>query len=271
MKELEKNLREEVVLTHGFIAGLTGIQFDDVLVEIVDQATIAETLQVMTESVEELGGQEASIFDPIKNKGVRVITNMFSKKILGLYSPAYLNKDQNKLLLVEANIINVSNQLGFEQEKFFRWVLTHEMFHVAQFNYNDRALEENLQSKIKEVVATKDKEKVKEIQAIMTWVEGSADFFMDQEGLLSKEDIDFMREKVDQRRNQFNFANLLMKLLGNKAGQYLTGKKFADQVAQEINPRAVALPVLNPNLLPTSAEIHSPTEWVERAAKESSL
>jgi uncharacterized protein (DUF2342 family) len=271
MNKFQGNLDNEVILTHGFIAGLTGAEFSDVVVEIADRPMIAKTLQTMAESVEELADDKTSVFDPFKNKGVKIITNLFSKKILGLYSPAYLNKDRNKLLLVEENIVNVSNQLGFDQEKFFRWVLTHEMFHVAQFNHNDSLLEKELRQRIEDVVKSKDKEKIQEIQAIMTWVEGSADFFMDQEGLLNKEDIQFMRKMVDQRRNKFNFANLLMKLLGNKTGQYLNGKRFADQVSKELGIRAVALPVLKPKLLPTSLEIHSPTEWVDRVHQENSL
>lgn len=257
------NLEQKTLESYGFVSGQIGFPFHLVDVDYVSRQETAHELVSIIDDLEARLGQKSGLLGGIKRGGAGVISNLFSKRILGLYCPSYLNNRPDRLILVEENLLNVSDQLGFDYDIFLTWVLTHEMTHVAQFNSFKKELPDTIFSKIESVFSKKGD--VSSLKAAMTWAEGSADFIMDRPGLVSKSDIDSMRRLVNLKRSSFSWMNLIIRLLGNKTGQYVNGYRFSEEVSKKLGPSSVALPIQYPNLLPSPEEINNPDLWVARA------
>lgn len=258
------NLDYRVSQAQGFVSANIEMPFDLVPVVLAQREGARDQLIEIGESLEKRLEIDQT-FEFIKKRGFSYIASLFSKRILGLYCPDYLDQGRDRLILVPENIQNVSAQLGIEYDTFFTWVLTHEMMHIAQFNYGTRELSRAILEQVSGVLK-KDLD-VGQLKATMTWAEGSADFIMDRPGLIEKSEIEKMREKIDLKRQQINFFNILLRLLGNKTGQYLDGHRFSRNVAEKIGPAAIALPIQNPVFLPTGEEIKDPDIWISRVSR----
>ncbi|MEW2128858.1 zinc-dependent metalloprotease [Streptomyces sp. NPDC005435] len=106
------------------------------------------------------------------------------------------------------------------------------------------------------------------LTAVMSLLEGHADFVMDGVGPEAVPSVAEIREKFQQRRaksaSRLDLA--LRKLLGldAKLRQYRDGERFVRAVVGEVGMDGFNRVWTSPNTLPTKAEIAQPADWVAR-------
>ncbi len=110
------------------------------------------------------------------------------------------------------------------------------------------------------------------LTAVMSLLEGHADFVMDGVGPEVVPSVAEIREKFQQRRargaGRLDLA--LRKLLGldAKLRQYRDGERFVRAVVQEVGMDGFNRVWTSPNTLPTKAEIAKPADWVARVHRK---
>ncbi|UZI30476.1 zinc-dependent metalloprotease [Streptomyces sp. VB1] len=110
------------------------------------------------------------------------------------------------------------------------------------------------------------------LTAVMSLLEGHADFVMDGVGPDVVGSVAEIREKFQQRRAQGagRLDQALRKLLGldAKLRQYKDGEKFVRSVVDEVGMDGFNRVWTSPNTLPTKAEIAKPADWVARVHRK---
>ncbi|MEV0693512.1 zinc-dependent metalloprotease [Streptomyces sp. NPDC050388] len=110
------------------------------------------------------------------------------------------------------------------------------------------------------------------LTAVMSLLEGHADFVMDGVGPDVVPSVAEIREKFQQRRakgaSRLDLA--LRKLLGldAKLRQYRDGERFVRAVVDEVGMDGFNRVWTSPNTLPTKAEIAKPAEWITRVHRK---
>ncbi|MEZ7004639.1 zinc-dependent metalloprotease [Streptomyces sp. AD55] len=106
------------------------------------------------------------------------------------------------------------------------------------------------------------------ITAVMSLLEGHADFVMDGVGPDVVPTVAEIREKFQQRRAKgaSRLDQALRKLLGldAKLRQYRDGERFVRAVVEEAGMDGFNRVWTSPNTLPTKAEISAPADWIAR-------
>ncbi|WP_394431894.1 zinc-dependent metalloprotease [Streptomyces sp. SGAir0957] len=106
------------------------------------------------------------------------------------------------------------------------------------------------------------------LTAVMSLLEGHADFVMDGVGPAVVPTVGEIREKFQQRRQKgaSRLDLALRKLLGldAKLRQYRDGERFVRAVVDEVGMDGFNRVWTSPNTLPTKAEIAKPADWVAR-------
>src|SRR3954452_5042446 len=110
------------------------------------------------------------------------------------------------------------------------------------------------------------------LTAVMSLLEGHADFVMDGVGPAVVPSVAEIREKFQQRRakgaSRLDLA--LRKLLGldAKLRQYRDGEKFVRAVVEQVGMDGFNRVWTSPNTLPTKTEIAKPADWVARVHRK---
>ncbi|MFE2596083.1 zinc-dependent metalloprotease [Streptomyces sp. NPDC059396] len=106
------------------------------------------------------------------------------------------------------------------------------------------------------------------LTAVMSLLEGHADYVMDGVGPDVVATVAEIREKFQQRRARgaSRLDQALRKLLGldAKLRQYRDGERFVRTVVEEVGMAGFNRVWTSPNTLPTKAEIAKPADWVAR-------
>ncbi|MCS0600993.1 zinc-dependent metalloprotease [Streptomyces sp. LP11] len=106
------------------------------------------------------------------------------------------------------------------------------------------------------------------LTAVMSLLEGHADYVMDGVGPSVVPTVAEIREKFQQRRAKgaSRLDQALRKLLGldAKLRQYRDGERFVRAVVDEVGVDGFNRVWTSPNTLPTKAEIAKPGEWIAR-------
>ncbi|MFD7444303.1 zinc-dependent metalloprotease [Streptomyces sp. NPDC059909] len=217
-----------------------------------------------------------------------------------------------RLLLVAPNIVHVERELDVEPHDFRLWVCLHEETHRTQFTavpwlrdhlegeiqaflaetdvdpmtvlerLREAAQslaggrpegEENEGRSLVEIVQTPEQREILgRLTAVMSLLEGHADFVMDGVGPQVVPSVGEIREKFQQRRargaSRLDIA--LRKLLGldAKLRQYRDGERFVRAVVEEVGMDGFNRVWTSPNTLPTKAEIAKPADWVARVHRK---
>ncbi|WP_027761334.1 zinc-dependent metalloprotease [Streptomyces sp. AA1529] len=110
------------------------------------------------------------------------------------------------------------------------------------------------------------------LTAVMSLLEGHADYVMDGVGPQVVPTVTEIREKFQKRRaagaGRLDLA--LRKLLGldAKLRQYRDGERFVRTVVDEVGMEGFNRVWTSPNTLPTKAEIADPAEWIARVHRK---
>ncbi|MCM2391119.1 zinc-dependent metalloprotease [Streptomyces albipurpureus] len=110
------------------------------------------------------------------------------------------------------------------------------------------------------------------LTAVMSLLEGHADYVMDGVGPAVVPSVAEIREKFQQRRARgaSRLDQALRKLLGldAKLRQYRDGERFVRAVVDEVGMDGFNRVWTSPNTLPTKAEIAKPADWVARVHRK---
>ncbi|MBZ6477677.1 zinc-dependent metalloprotease [Streptomyces griseocarneus] len=210
-----------------------------------------------------------------------------------------------RLLLVAPNIVQVERELDVDPHDFRLWVCLHEETHRTQFTAVPW-LRDHIEGEIQTFLAETDVdpatllERVREaaqsltggrppqegrsivelvqtpaqrevltrLTAVMSLLEGHADYVMDGVGPQVVPSVAEIREKFQKRRasGAGRLDAALRKLLGldAKLRQYRDGERFVRSVVDEVGMEGFNRVWTSPNTLPTKAEIAKPADWVAR-------
>jgi coenzyme F420 biosynthesis associated uncharacterized protein len=212
---------------------------------------------------------------------------------------------RGRLLLVAPNIVQVQRELELDPEEFRLWVCLHEETHRVQFTAVSwltdhvrgevarfveaadldasalgRRLREVLEYLIGAVRGEEDdrtlidivqtpgqREVLDRITAVMSLVEGHAEFVMDGVGPAVIPSVDVIRSKFQKRRESVTgMDRLIRRVLGldAKLRQYRDGARFVRGVVDRVGMDGFNRVWESPATLPTLPEISDPTSWVTR-------
>jgi coenzyme F420 biosynthesis associated uncharacterized protein len=226
-------------------------------------------------------------------------------KVLGQYE-IFLPEGQGtgRLTLVAPNIVATERVLGVVPRDFRLWVCLHEMAHRLQFTAVPW-LREHLQGEITAYVDAIDLDPMNllrrigqllgavvgtargerpssildlvqspaqravldRITAVMSLLEGHAEYVMDGVGPEVVPSVADIRARFDRRRVDISpFDRVVRQLLGldAKMRQYSEGSAFVRGVAERVGVDGLNTVWRSPDTLPTRAEIADPDAWVRR-------
>lgn len=228
------------------------------------------------------------------------ILSWISTKVLGQYDLA--PQGTPRLMFVAPNILGVERDLGVDPSDFRLWVALHEETHRVQFTAvpwlrrhvidSARSIGAEMmpdpddmshrlgevlaqlpgvlrgETDITQVLATPaQRERLAEITAVMSLLEGHADVVMDEVGPQVVPTVAQIRRKFDQRRKGAgNVDKMLRRLLGMdaKMRQYRDGAAFVRGVIDEVGVDGFNQVWTAPETLPRPTEIADPRAWVAR-------
>jgi coenzyme F420 biosynthesis associated uncharacterized protein len=225
---------------------------------------------------------------------------LLSSRVLGQYEPFRADSPTGRLLLVAPNIAAAERALRVDSRDFRMWVCLHEQCHRAQFgavpwlrghleglvhrlalaiDLDPRELAERLRAAVASLrdpdvglVAALQPPAVRsivdELQALMTLLEGHADWAMDAAGEGVIGGLEEIRASFDARRKRSSglIDLILRKVFGldAKLAQYREGGAFVRAVVAASGVAGLNTVWESPAALPTREEIRDPHAWLRR-------
>ncbi|REF29978.1 zinc-dependent metalloprotease [Calidifontibacter indicus] len=252
-------------------------------------------------STRALGQAGRAVTSRISGAQAGGLLGFVSSKVLGQYDLAPDN--QPSLLLVAPNIVAAERELGVDSHDFRLWVCLHEETHRVQFTAvpwlrehvieQSRAMlvdlvpdSEAMPDRLKEIAARlpaaikeggtgladifatpEQRERLADMTAVMSLLEGHADVVMDDVGPQVVPSVEQIRAKFDRRRQgRGQLDRLLRRLLGLEAKmrQYRDGAVFCRAVQDQVGVDGFNQIWTSPETLPKAREITEPQLWLQR-------
>lgn len=231
------------------------------------------------------------------------ILAFLSSRVLGQYE---IFGTGGRLLLVAPNIVDAERKLGVDPSDFRLWVCLHEVTHQLQFTAFPW-LKAHLEAQIAEFVDAADlspdvlrdrlgdllrslgdalrggdgdsdgllslirdprqREVLDRVTAVMSLVEGHAEYVMDGVGPDVVPSVQTLRKRFAQRRKgRGPLDRVLRRLLGleQKMKQYAQGREFVGGVVDLVGMDGFNRVWTGPDTLPRIDELTAPARWVER-------
>jgi coenzyme F420 biosynthesis associated uncharacterized protein len=226
-----------------------------------------------------------------------------SGRVLGQYE--VFSADPGQLLLVAPNIVEAERRLGADPHDFRLWVCLHEVTHRTQFTavpwlrahflgevqafvdasqldkdemlirlrrgistLADAARNPNSRASVLDIVQTSGQRAVLDrLTALMTLLEGHAEFVMDGVGPEVVPSVAEIRQKFNQRREEANpVEKVIRRLIGIevKLRQYAEGRQFVHGVVERVGMAGFNKIWQSPLTLPRLNELGDPGGWVAR-------
>jgi coenzyme F420 biosynthesis associated uncharacterized protein len=248
-------------------------------------------------------GLAAAVGSRVTGVQAGTVLAYLSGKVLGQYE--VFTGEPGQLLLVAPNIVEAERKLAVEPRDFRLWVCLHEVTHRTQFTavpwlrghflgevqaFVDAAradgvpLADRLRSGVSaladavrnpdsrasvlDVVQTPEQRAVLDrITAVMTLLEGHAEFVMDGVGPEVVPSVAEIRRKFNRRRQAANpLEKVLRRLLGVevKLRQYAEGRTFVHTVVDQVGMDGFNKAYESAETLPRLSEITDPGAWIAR-------
>jgi len=236
---------------------------------------------------------------------IGAVLGYLSGKVLGQFE--VFGDEAGQLLLVAPNIVATQRQLDADPDGFRLWICLHEAAHATQFGsvdwLRDHFLSEidafaatesssaqDLVERVRDAVtiltdslrdsdsdssvvdlvtSPEQREAMERLTAMMTLLEGHADYVMDSVGEDVIPDVAKLRTKLDRRRlNAGPLQRLVRRLIGMdaKLKQYVQGRAFVAAIVSEVGIERFNGIWESPETLPTMDEILEPEAWIRRVA-----
>ncbi|GIJ51802.1 hypothetical protein Val02_86880 [Virgisporangium aliadipatigenens] len=228
-----------------------------------------------------------------------------SGRVLGQYE--VFSGDPGQLLLVAPNIVEAERKLGADPRDFRLWVCLHEVTHRTQFTavpwlrahflgevqafvdasqldkdqmfervrrgvatVADATRNPDSRASVLDLVQTPAQRAVLDrLTALMTLLEGHAEFVMDGVGPEVVPSVAEIRAKFNRRRSEGNpVEKMVRRLIGIevKMRQYAEGRRFVHKVVERVGMSAFNKIWSSPLTLPRLPELSDPDLWVARVA-----
>lgn len=244
----------------------------------------------------------------IATRQVGFLLSYLGTRVLGQYDIALLSAEEapGRLLFVEENIRATARSLGVPLDRFRTWIALHEATHAFEMEAHPWLrpyLRERLERQVDEFVgearalsakglrhlagrwraaaaegsitgfmSPEQRGLLREIQLVMSLMEGFSDWVMDDVGAQLLPDVGHIRARFEQRRDQRRKGvdRIVARLTGLdlKLEQYRRGERFVSGVHAAGGERAIAHLWDGPAALPTDREMDDPVAWVRRVTPE---
>jgi coenzyme F420 biosynthesis associated uncharacterized protein len=225
-------------------------------------------------------------------------------RVLGQYDLALLSTEAapGKLLFVEENIRATARSLGVPIGPFRTWIALHETTHAFEFEAHPwlrpyladrlerqltlfgkdarglgreaiRGLGRSIRGEtggehwIEAMMGPEQKALFREVQAVMSLLEGFSDYVMDEVGRDLVPNVAQISARFHERRTKRTaFERSMLRLTGMdlKMEQYKKGEQFVRAIAERRGPAALARLWEGPETLPRDGEIDAPDRWITR-------
>ncbi len=235
---------------------------------------------------------------------VGFLLGYLGSRVLGQYDVALLSAEQRpgRLMYVEENIRATARLVKVPVDDFRLWVALHETTHafeleahpwlrpyirermerqVALFARETRRLQQRglahlarrwrtaaAEGSIRGFLTPEQRRLFKEVQLVMSLMEGFSDWVMDEVGAEVLSDIPAIRRRFEARRGQRRRAidRLMARITGMdmKLEQYRRGERFVSGVYRVGGSVAIEHLWDGPEALPTEQEMDDPAAWVRR-------
>jgi coenzyme F420 biosynthesis associated uncharacterized protein len=225
-------------------------------------------------------------------------------RVLGQYDLALLSTEAapGKLLFVEENIRATARSLGVPIGPFRTWIALHETTHAFEFEAHPwlrpyladrlerqltlfgkdarglgreaiRGLGRSIRGEtggehwIEAMMGPEQKALFREVQAVMSLLEGFSDYVMDEVGRDLVPGVVQISARFHERRTKRTaFERSMLRLTGMdlKMEQYKKGEQFVRAIAEHRGAPALARLWEGPQTLPRDGEIDAPDRWIAR-------
>jgi len=236
------------------------------------------------------------------------LLGFLGQRVLGQYDLAILSAESTpgRLLFLDENIRRTATSLDVPLNPFRTWIALHETTHAFEFEahpwlrpYLAERLERQLTSLssgvslmsrdavsrlgralrgkssgqhwMEGLMSEEQRREFREIQAVMSLLEGFGDYVMDEVGRDLVPDVERISRRFHARREQRTGAErAIMRVTGLdlKMEQYKQGEAFVTAIARERGAEALRTLWLGPETLPLPEEIDRPSLWVARVLPE---
>lgn len=210
-----------------------------------------------------------------------VALGLVSRHLLGQFDAF---SPQRRLFLIAPNILAAERRQRFVADDFRLWVALHEQTHAVQFSAapwlvdylklrfvavatDDSSVLETLRTipsrgAASLVASRKGHTTMDEITAVMTLLEGHADFTSDAAGARHIPTVAKLRKAFAREGGPNRWAKLLPVVDKNK--QYRSGLQFCEAVAAKVGADGLGRAFVDEDSLPTLYEIGNPAAWLRR-------
>ncbi|OLT21532.1 coenzyme F420 biosynthesis protein [Ornithinimicrobium sp. CNJ-824] len=283
-------------------AASMGAMLAPVLDEVVSRKRVADRARARTRGKElaEVGPTAQRIGSAVTGTEVAGMLSWISTKVLGQYDLA--PQGTPRLMFVAPNILAAERELDVDAGDFRLWVAMHEETHRVQFTavpwLREHLIEQarsvgarmmpepdQLAQRLGEIVSQvpgvlrgdtditqvlaspEQRERLAEVTAVMSLLEGHADVVMDEVGPSVIPTVATIRSRFTERRKGAGGVDkLLRRLLGMEAKmrQYHDGAVFVRAVTDQVGVDGFNAVWTSPQTLPRPTEIAEPHTWVAR-------
>ena len=232
------------------------------------------------------------------------LLGFLGQRVLGQYDLALLSTGSKpgQLLFVDENIRRTAALMDLPLDPFRTWIALHETTHAFEFEahpwlrpYLAGRLEEQLSSLSADVsllnrealvrlgrtlrgsnsgehwmeglMPEEQRRGFREIQAVMSLLEGFGDYVMDEVGRDLVPGVEEISRRFHARREQrTGFERAMMRITGMdlKMEQYRKGEEFVASIARAGGTEALRTLWVGPETLPSPEEIDMPARWLDR-------
>jgi coenzyme F420 biosynthesis associated uncharacterized protein len=232
------------------------------------------------------------------------LLGFMGQKVLGQYDLALLSAEaeEGRLLFVEENIRQTATALNVPLGPFRTWIALHETTHAFEFEahpwlrpYLAERLERQLslfssdasglgrdalrglgralrgegagEHWMERLMGDEQRRLFREMQAVMSLLEGFSDYIMDEVGKDLVPDVERISARFHERRERRTpFERAILRLTGMdlKMEQYKKGERFVRAVAAAGGAQALNRLWDGPSSLPLPGEIDDPERWLAR-------
>jgi coenzyme F420 biosynthesis associated uncharacterized protein len=236
------------------------------------------------------------------------LLGFLGQRVLGQYDLAILSAETTpgSLLFLDENIRQVAAGLGVALNPFRTWIALHETTHAFEFEahpwlrpYLAERMERQLTSFsrgtsmlsrdalsrlgrslrgenggehwMEGLMSADQRREFREIQAVMSLLEGFGDYVMDEVGRELVFDVEKISSRFHARRDRRTAAErAVMRVTGLdlKMEQYKQGEAFVAAIARARGPEALRVLWQGPQTLPRPEEIEQPSRWLVRVMPE---
>jgi coenzyme F420 biosynthesis associated uncharacterized protein len=240
----------------------------------------------------------------VTTRQIGYLLGFLGQRVLGQYDLALISAESTpgRLLFVDENIRRTAQLLDVPLNPFRVWIALHETTHAFEFEahpwlrpYLSARMERQL-SQLSSGVSLMSREALgrlgrtlrgaasgehwmeglmsadqrrefREIQAVMSLLEGFGDYMMDEVGRDLVPDVERISARFHERRdNRTGFERAMMRLTGMdlKMDQYRKGEEFVAAIARARGAEALHVLWQGPESLPSPEEIEAPSLWLDR-------